>query len=79
MEIKGILSSIQNSVRGMRSQTQKLELVSDNIANADQVAKPGEKVYQKKRLVSRDFEPYKSKMRSVLSVKKSHPKHIDKS
>ena len=80
MEIKGILSSIQNSVRGMRSQTQKLELVSDNIANADQVAKPGEKVYQKKRLVSRDFEPYKRKMRdSVISVKKSHRKHIDKS
>ena len=42
MEIKGILSSIQNSVRGMRSQTQKLEFVSDNIAYADQVAKPGE-------------------------------------
>ena len=80
MEIKGILSSIQNSVRGMRSQTQRLELVSDNIANADQVAKPGEKVYQKKRLVSRDFEPFQSKMRdSVLSVKKSHRKHIEKS
>ena len=79
MEIKGILSSIQNSVRGMKSQTKRLELVSDNIANADQVAKPGEKVYQKKRLVSRDFEPYKRKMRdSVLSVKKSHRKHIDK-
>ena len=80
MEIKGILSSIQNSVRGMKSQTHRLELVSDNIANADQVAKPGEKVYQKKRLVSRDFEPFQSKMRdSVLSVKKSHRKHIEKS
>ena len=80
MEIKGILSSIQNSVRGMKSQTQRLELVSDNIANADQVAKPGEKVYQKKRIVSRDFEPFQSKMRdSILSVKKSHRKHIEKS
>ena len=80
MELKGILSSIQNSVRGMRSQTQRLELVSDNIANADQVAKPGEKVYQKKRLVSRDFEPFQSKMiDSILTVKKSHRKHIERS
>ena len=53
MELKGILSSIQNSVRGMTSQTQRLVLVSNNIANADKVAKPGEKVYQKKKLVNR--------------------------
>ena len=80
MELKDILSSIQNSIRGMKSQTKRLELVSDNIANADQVAKPGEKVYQKKRLVSRNFEPFQSKMRdSILSVKKSHRKHIEKS
>ena len=80
MELKGILSSIQNSVRGMTSQTQRLELVSNNIANADKVAKPGEKVYQKKKLVTREFEPFQSKIRnSILSVKKSHTKHIDKS
>ena len=80
MQLKGILSSIQNSVRGMSSQTQRLELVSNNIANADKVAKPGEEVYKKKKLVTREFEPFQSKMRdSILSVKKSHSKHIEKS
>ena len=52
MELKGILSSFQNSARGMSSQTRRLELVSSNIANADKVAKPGEEVYKKKKLVS---------------------------
>ena len=80
MDLKGILSSFQNSVRGMRSQTRRLELVSNNIANADKVAKPGEEVYRKKKLVTREFEPYQRKIRnSVISVKKSNNRHIDRS
>ena len=80
MELKGILSSFQNSVRGMGSQSRRLELVSNNIANADKVAKPGEEVYRKKKLVSREFEPYQRKLRNnVISVKKSNSKHIDRS
>jgi flagellar basal-body rod protein FlgC len=80
MELKGILSSFQNSARGMSSQTRRLELVSSNIANADKVAKPGEEVYKKKKLVSREFEPYQRKIRNnIISIKKSNNKHIDKS
>jgi flagellar basal-body rod protein FlgC len=80
MDLKGILSSFQNSVRGMRSQTRRLELVSNNIANADKVAKPGEEVYRKKKLVTREFEPYQRKIRdSIISVKKSNNRHIDRS
>ena len=80
MELKGILSSFQNSVRGMSSQTRRLELVSSNIANADKVVKPGEEVYRKKKLVSREFEPYQRKLRnSVISVKKSNNRHIERS
>lgn len=80
MDLKGILASFQNSVRGMSSQTRRLELVSNNIANADKVAKPGEEVYRKKKLVTREFEPYQRKIRnSVISVKKSNNRHIDRS
>jgi len=80
MELKGILSSFQNSVRGMSSQTKRLELVSNNIANADKVAKPGEEVFRKKSLVTREFEPYQRKLRSsIISVKKTNSKHIQKS
>lgn len=79
MDLKGILSSFQNSVRGMSSQTRRLELVSNNIANADKVAKPGEEVYRKKKLVTREFEPYQRKIRdSVISVKKTNNRHIDR-
>ena len=79
MDLKGILSSFQNSVRGMSSQTRRLELVSNNIANADKVAKPGEEVYRKKKLVTREFEPYQRKIRdSVISVKKTNSRHIDR-
>lgn len=80
MELKGILSSFQNSVRGMGAQSRRLELVSNNIANADKVAKPGEEVYRKKKLVTREFEPYQRKLRNnIISVKKSNSRHIDKS
>lgn len=80
MEIKGLLSSIKNSVHGMNSQSSRLELVSQNIAHADQVARNGEPVYRKKSLVTRTFQPFARKLReSLIPMKQSDRRHIDRS
>lgn len=80
MEIKGLLSSIKNSVHGMNSQSRRLELVSENIANADHVARPDEPVYRKKSLVTRTFQPFARKLRdSLIPMRRTNSKHIDRS
>ena len=71
MELKGILSSFQNSARGMSSQTRRLELVSNNIANADKVAKPGEEVYKKRNWFLENLSHIKEKLEIILFPLKS--------
>ena len=63
----------------MNSQSRRLELVSDNIANADHVAKQGESVYKRKSLMTRSFEPFSRRLReSLIPMKRSDKRHIDR-
>lgn len=50
MSIKGVLTAIQHTKTGLATQMKKLELVSENIANADRGPDAAGNVYKRKSL-----------------------------
>lgn len=77
MKSNGLLSSVQNSVTGMTAQVRQLDAISKNIANSEKVAKPGEDVYARRKIVYKEVKSFNHELSSANSrVKKTDPRHI---
>jgi flagellar basal-body rod protein FlgC len=54
MDTNGIFGAMRHSFKGLNVSVRKLDAVSENIANAEKVAKPGEAVYQMQKVIPTD-------------------------
>ena len=63
MKVNGILSAIKTTMGGLSSQMKRMNVISENIANAERSADKDGKVYQKKVVT---FDP----------VRKQHPRNF---
>jgi len=77
MKVNGLLSSVQNSVTGMTAQVRQLDAISKNIANSEKVAKPGEEVYARRKIVHKDKNSFTQELTGAdTRLKKTNPKHL---
>ncbi len=67
MKIQGIFNVFGHVARGLTSELTRLEAVSENISNANQVAGEGEPIYHRKTVHP---EPHKEPFRSLLRGKR---------
>lgn len=66
MKVQGLFSIFGHVARGLTSELTRLETVSENISNANQVAGDGEPLYHRKSV---DPRPRKQPFRSLLREK----------
>ncbi len=52
MKVQGVLAAIKTTMGGLNTQMRRMELISDNIANAEKTPDKNGKIYQRKVLVS---------------------------
>ncbi len=76
MKIQGIFTVFSHVARGMTDELTRLETVSENISNANQVAADGEPLYRRKTV---DPRPRKEPFRSFLRDKSLRLKRTDRS
>lgn len=81
MKVNGILSAIKTTLGGLSGQMKRLEVISENIANAEKSPNKSGKVYQRQMIVS----PRKGQVRRTFNnelgmrLKTSDPNHIQPS
>lgn len=79
METGGVLSAIEMTTYGLMKQMKKLELISENIANAEKLPDENGKVYCRKMLVDA-AKKERGKMafgdEMVLKLRKSRKNHL---
>jgi flagellar basal-body rod protein FlgC len=82
MNTEGIFASIRTSLTGLMSQSRNLEIIAENIANAEKPADKNGEIYKKKVLKTTaetpDFEKTLQKQFS-LGLKSTSGKHIHSS
>ncbi len=78
MKIQGIFTVFSHVARGMTDELTRLETVSENISNANQVAADGEPLYQRKTVDPRlRKEPFRSFLRDKsLRLKRTDRSHL---
>ncbi len=78
MKIQGIFTVFSHAARGMTDELTRLETVSENISNANQVAADGEPLYQRKTVDPRSRkEPFRSFLRDKsLRLKRTDRSHL---
>ncbi len=76
MKIQGIFTVFSHVARGMTDELTRLEAVSENISNANQVAADGEPLYHRKTV---DPRPREEPFRSFLRDKSLRLKRTDRS
>ena len=76
MKVQGVLAAIKTTVGGLNTQMRRLELISDNIANAEKtVGKDGE-LYKRKVLADETKESkLKTKFSETLNLKLKRSKN----
>jgi flagellar basal-body rod protein FlgC len=82
MKLGGILSTFKTTFTGLTSQVKRLEVIAENIANAEKVADASGRVYRRKVLVDPTVEKSRSggfgeQMR--LKLRKSRAGHLSSS
>ena len=69
MKVGGLFSALRTTMSGMSNQMQRLDVISENIANAEKVPDENGRVYQKKIVVpSKNANLPQSKFQNVLSL-----------
>lgn len=78
MKIEGVFSIFGNVARGLTSELARLETVSENISNANQVAGRGEALYHRKTVDPKmGKDPFSSHLRKKkLSLERRDSGHI---
>ncbi|RMF06373.1 MAG: flagellar basal body rod protein FlgC [Candidatus Neomarinimicrobiota bacterium] len=79
MKLDGILASMRTTFTGLSAQMKRLNVISENIANANKVAGPDEQVYARKQVMesNRDARTGLSfRDHMNLSLRRSHRNHI---
>ena len=78
MKLEGIFSVFGHVSRGLTSELKRLESVSENIANANQVAGEGEPIYHRKTVDPESFkDQFQSRLRSKrLDLHRTHQVHL---
>lgn len=74
MKIQGIFNVFGHVARGLTSELTRLEAVSENVSNANQVAGEGEPIYHRKTVHP---QPYKELFRSMLKSRRLDLKRSD--
>jgi len=78
MKVNGILSAIRTTLSGLSGQMRRMEIISENIANADKSPDKKGNVYHRKIIVS----PYKKPLKRVfdqelqMRLKRTNPNHL---
>lgn len=69
MKVGGLFSALRTTMSGMSNQMQRLDVISENIANAEKVPDENGRVYQKKIVVPRrNTRLPESKFHNVLNL-----------
>lgn len=79
MKIGGLFSALRTTMSGMSNQMQRLDVISENIANAEKVPDENGNVYQKKIVIpARNSRSAQSKFSNVLDLKmrRTRSEHI---
>lgn len=80
MEVKGIFSALRTTVSGMSAQMKKMNVISENIANADKAPDANGNVYNRK-VVIQDAQPSNTAKRfgdeMKLRLRRSNNSHIN--
>ena len=79
METSGIFSALRKTYSGISSQMKRLEVISENIANADALPDKGGKLYQRKVALTKgsprsNQASFGDKM--ALTLRRSNDKHL---
>lgn len=79
MNLEGIFSTIKTTVGGMSGQMKRLEVIAENIANAQSSPDADGRIYQKKRVVesgatTSSVKPFRQHL--SLRLKRGHQNHI---
>lgn len=69
MKVEGVLSAIKTTVGGLNRQMRKLEVISDNIANAEKTPDKNGEVYKRKVLVSETKKNNRQSFSDQLRIK----------
>jgi len=79
MNVSGVLSAIKTTMGGLNTQMRKLELISDNIANAEKTPDKNGKVYKRKILVSESNPTKTAQFSDALNMrlKKTNSNHLE--
>ena len=81
MKTTGIFSTLRTSLNGLLSQMKKLEVISDNIANAESLPDENGKIYNRKFVVEKQGKNQSALgfgEQLSLSLRKTNSKHIGK-
>jgi len=79
METKGIFNALQHTTQGLKSQMRRLELISENIANAEALPDEKGELYQRKVLETRHGRSGVGRSfgdEMNLKLKRSSAKHV---
>jgi len=78
MKVQGIFTVFSHVARGLTSELARLETVSENISNANQVAADGEPLYHRKSVDPRPRkEPFRSLLREkTMSLRRTNRSHL---
>jgi len=79
MKIDGIFSSMRTTFMGLSAQMKRLNVISENIANANRVADPNGAVYKKKRVLETGNSGSQAPSfydHMALSLNRSNKSHI---
>ena len=78
MKIQGIFSVFGHVARGLTSELTRLQTVSENISNANQVAGDGEPIYHRKQVDPQSFkEQFQSRLKGKsLALRRNHIVHM---
>lgn len=79
MKPEGVFSSLRITMSGLSAQMKRLNVISENIANAEKVADDNGNIYHRKRVVITAQEKYRTRSfgeQMSLSMKKTNDSHL---
>ncbi len=78
MKVGGLFSALRTTLAGMSNQMKRLDVISENIANAERAPDKNGRVYQRKVVVPEKTQKNRSKfaMKSSVHLKRTRPDHL---
>jgi flagellar basal-body rod protein FlgC len=79
MKVGGIFTALKTSLFGLSGQMKKLEVISENIAHAEELPDENGNVYNRKRVVSKNADTNRARLfgnQMNLELRRTHLSHI---